>query len=416
MTAWLVVISTVLLSAMFSGLEIAFVSANKFHIELQSKKNIFPYVMLAQLAKNPARFIATMLVGNNLTLVLYGIFVPDLMPFLSSIQSAFFLLLAQTLLSTVVILFFAEFIPKNLFNTHSEALLKIFAIPAWIFFMLFYPFVGFIIWLSDLIMSGVFNLKTGVIEPAFSRVDLNDLLQKHTDNLGASSNLEPEIEILKNALGFSERKAREFMVPRTEIVALEINDGVAELQAAFIKSGLSKILIYRKKIDNVIGYVHSYEMFYKPLTIKEVLKPILFIPESMAANDVLNLFTKERRGLAVVVDEFGGTAGLVTLEDVVEEIVGEIDDEHDTDVEPNVKIDDHTFQLSARAEIDYLNDKFDLELPESESYSTLGGLIFELFESIPEAGQVIQFQNYSIEIRKVSSNRIEEVCLKILEE
>lgn len=412
MSPWTIVITTLIFSGMFSGLEIAFVSSNKFHIELQAKKNVFPYVMLAQLAKNPARFIATMLVGNNLMLVLYGMFIPELLTVFNGIQSAFLLLALQTIVSTIFILFLAEFIPKNIFNTHSETMLKVFAVPAWIFFTLFYPVVSFLIWLSELVMGGLFGLKTGATEPAFTKIDLNDLLQKHTDNHNNPATLDPEIEILKNALGFSERKAREFMVPRTEIVALEINEDVTSLQTAFISSGLSKVLIYRKKIDNVVGYAHSYEMFYKPKTIKEVLKPILFIPESMAANDVLNLFTKERRGLAVVVDEFGGTAGLVTLEDVVEEIVGEIDDEHDTDIETNQQIDANTYLLSARAEIDYLNEKFGLELPESDNYSTLGGLIFELFESIPNAGEIITTSNYSFEIKKVSSNRVEEVCLR----
>jgi putative hemolysin len=412
MNEWLIVILTLIFSGIFSGLEIAFISANKFRISLQASKNRFPYVMLAQLSANPARFIATMLVGNNLMLVLYGMFITALLPF-SNLPSAFMILLAQTLVSTVFILFFAEFIPKNIFSTHSEAALKIFSLPAWVFYMLFYPVVSFTIWLSQMILGRLFGMQLATAEPAFTKLDLNDLLTRHRDNHENPENIDPEIEILKNALGFSERKAREFMIPRTEMVALEIGDSVEKLQHTFIQHGFSKIVIYGKNIDNVLGYVHSYDMFSMPTTIRQALKPILFVPESMTADDVLNLFTRERKSLAVVVDEFGGTSGLITLEDVVEEIVGEIDDEHDTEDLLDKQISENSFLFAARAEIDYINEKYRLALPESENYSTLGGFIFEIHESIPAMGEKIQHQNYLIEIKKVSSNRIEEVLLTI---
>jgi putative hemolysin len=311
-------------------------------------------------------------------------------------------------------LFFAEFIPKNIFSTHSETALKIFSLPAWVFFMLFYPVVSFTIWISQMILGKLFGIKFATTEPAFTKIDLDDLLTRHTENHDNPSTIDPEIEILKNALGFSERKAREFMIPRTEMVALELSEDVEKLHKAFIQHGFSKIVIYEKNIDNVLGYVHSYDMFSMPKSIKEALKPILFVPESMTADDILNLFTRERRNVAVVVDEFGGTSGLITLEDVVEEIVGEIDDEHDTEDLLDRKIDDFTYQFAARAEIDYINEKYKLDLPDSENYSTLGGFIFEIHESIPQQGEKIRYQNYQLEIKKVSSNRIEEICLTII--
>jgi CBS domain containing-hemolysin-like protein len=320
----------------------------------------------------------------------------------------------QTIISTLIILFFAEFIPKNLFNTHSDAALTVFALPAWVFYMLFYPIVSFIIGISNFMLKHLFKVEIPEGEPVFTRLDLDDLLKKHTDSVAGESEVDPEIEILQNALGFSERKAREFMVPRTEIVALELNDTVERLTEAFVKNGYSKVIIYKKNIDNIIGYVHSYDMFSKPETIKEVLRPNLFVPESMKANEVLNLFTRERKGLTIVLDEFGGTSGLITLEDVVEEIVGEIDDEHDADSLLEKELSESTYLFAARLEINYLNNKYKFDLPEGDNYETLGGLIIDIHESIPETGEIIAFEKYQFEINKVSSNRIEEVVVTVL--
>ncbi len=407
-----VILLSLLASAFFSGIEIAYVTSNKFHIEIENKKGNFSYQVLSKLMKKPSRFIAAMLVGNNIALVVYGTFMPELLdPLLGGISNEYVLLLGQTLLSTVIILVLAEFLPKAVFNTHSTRLLEAFALPTRLFYWLFAPIVALMIWVSNFVMKYILKTDTAHTQQVFDKVDLDNYIRERTDAGTEEEDVDAEIQIFRNALDFSDIKAREFMVPRTEIEAVDVDAGLEELRSRFIESNLSKILIYKENVDNIIGYAHSFELFKLPKSIRSMLRPVSFIPESMAANEVLNLLIKERRSIAVVIDEFGGTSGLVTLEDIVEELFGEIDDEHDTEdlLEKQVHPDEWVF--SARHEISYLNEKYDLQLPESENYTTLGGLILNLVERIPEKGERIYLEQYLFEIKEVSNARIDEVRL-----
>ncbi len=410
------ILLSILFSAFFSGIEIAFVSSNKFHIEIENKKGNFAYQVISFLVKNPSRFIASMLVGNNIALVLYGIFMPDLLdPLLGGLGNEYALLLAQTVLSTIIILVIAEFLPKAVFNTHSTRLLEIFAVPSSFFYFLFYPVVSLMMGISNFVMRYILRTKTDESQHVFDRVDLDNYIRERTDSSGNTEEEEdPEIQIFRNALEFKEIKAREFMVPRTEMVAMDVSQGIKDLKAGFMESSLSKILIYKGSVDNIIGYTHSFELFKKPKNIRSILRPVSFIPESMPANEILNLLIRERRSIAVVLDEFGGTSGLVTVEDVVEELFGEIDDEHDVEELVEKRIAENEYRFSARQEIDYLNEKYDLKLPESENFSTLGGLIIGHLESIPEEGQKVQIESFLFSIEEVTNSKIGEVKLKII--
>lgn len=409
------ILLSIIFSAFFSGIEIAYISSNKFHIEIENKKGNFAYQVISFLVKNPSRFIASMLVGNNIALVIYGMFMPEVLnPYLGFIENEYALLLVQTIISTIVILVIAEFLPKAIFNTHSTRLLEIFALPSAFFYFLFHVIVSFMMAISNFVMKYFLKAQTVESEQVFDKVDLDNYIRERTDNNGSRSDEaeDTEIQIFKNALEFNERKAREFMVPRTEIVAMDVSQEITVLRDEFIESNLSKILIFKGSIDNIIGYTHSFELFKKPQNIRSILRPVSFIPESMPANEILNLLIRERRSIAVVLDEFGGTSGLVTVEDVVEELFGEIDDEHDVEELVEVELDTNEYLFSARQEINYLNGKYDLNLPESENYSTLGGLIINHLESIPEKGERIHLSPYIFSIEKVSNSKIEEVKLR----
>lgn len=408
----LIILATVLFSAFFSGIEIAFVSANKFHIEVENKKGNLTYRLIAYLVKNPSRFIAAMLVGNNIALVMYGIFMPQVFAPLLQIEQPYLLLLVNTILSTVVILLLAEFLPKAIFNAHANRLLEVFALPSGLFYFLFYPVVSFMIGISNFFMRYILRRDPSEEARAFDRVDLDNYVKERTESSSREEEEDHEIQIFRNALEFSDRKAREFMIPRTEIVALEVEAPLEELRQAFIESNLSKILIFQGSIDHIIGYVHSFELFKKPETIRGILRPVGFIPESMAANETLNLLIRERRSIAVVLDEFGGTSGLVTMEDVVEELFGEIDDEHDTEELLERQVDAQEWLFSARLEIDQINERYQLNLPEGEQYSTLGGLIINQLESIPEQGEQLRLDDYLLKVEAVSKAKIETVRLK----
>ncbi|AEV31107.1 CBS domain-containing protein [Owenweeksia hongkongensis DSM 17368] len=426
MTIVAIIIMSLLFSAFFSGVEIAFVSSNKFHIEIENKKGNFAYQLLSQLVKKPSRFIATMLVGNNIALVIYGMFMPELLnPYLEAINpyiGGFFsneyaLLLVQTLISTILILVIAEFLPKAIFNTFSTRLLEVFALPSYIFYWLFYLIVSLMIGVSNFVMKYILRAGEEQGKQAFDKVDLDNYVRERTESSSQHEDEEdPEIQIFRNALGFSEQKAREFMIPRTEIIAMDVEADLASLTENFIESNLSKILIYKESVDNIIGYVHSFELFKKPKDIRSILRPVSFIPESMTANEILNSLIKDRRSIAVVLDEFGGTSGLITVEDVVEELFGEIDDEHDVEDLIDTKISDTEFRFSARQEIDYINEKYNLELPESDNYNTLGGLILNHLESIPEKGEVLYLEPFTMKMEDVSNSKIEIVHLKVTNE
>lgn len=412
----LIIISTILASAYFSGIEIAFISSNRFHIELEQQKGTFIYRIIGYLVNYPSRFIAAMLVGNNIALVIYGIFMPKVLDPYLPIDNPFVLLLVQTILSTILILIFAEFLPKAIFSTNANRLLEFFALPSGFFYFVFAPIVWLMIGISNFVMKYIMGTEEEQGQKVFNKVDLENYISERTEGSDEREEVDHEIQIFRNALDFSERKAREFMVPRTEIVAMDAEEDISKLSQEFISSSLSKILIFKGNVDNIIGYVHSFELFKKPKDIRSILRPVSFLPESMPAHETLNLLMRERRSIAVVLDEFGGTSGLVTVEDVVEEIFGEIADEHDTEDLLEQQISESEYRFSARQEIDFLNEKYPLELPEDEAYNSLGGLIIHQLESIPEKGEELRIRGYHITVEEVSNSKIEVVRLRVTED
>lgn len=400
-------------SALFSGLEIAFVSANKLKIELDNTKGNFTAKILSYFLKRPAKFIGAMLLGNNIALVIYSILMakflePLIIEYISS--NGLVILLLQTIASTLLVLFFAEFLPKALFRINPNYVLTIAAIPIAFVYAVLYPFTYITVGISNIILK-IFKVDTSESDLAFSKIDLEDFVSNIQDVQEEGEEVDSEIQIFKNALGFSDVKVRECMVPRTEIIAMDVENGIDELNTKFVETGLSKILIYRDSIDNIIGYIHSKELFKKPESIKSILLPVSIVPEVMTANDVLKKTIKERRSVAVVVDEFGGTSGILTIEDIIEEIFGEIEDEHDKEELIEKQFDDTTYQFSARLEIDYINEHYKLGLPESDEYETLGGLIINLHESIPEKDEIITYDDYIFTVNSVSENKIELITI-----
>ncbi|PCJ28137.1 MAG: hemolysin [Flavobacteriales bacterium] len=411
---WIFLLLAMVASALFSGLEIAFVSANRLKIELDKNKNVFSAKILSNFLKHPAKFIGTMLLGNNVSLVIYSIIMAKFLGSLITIHitsNELVILLIQTLISTMVILFFAEFLPKTLFRINPNRVLSIAAVPLIIIYYVLYPFTYFTVGISNLILT-IFKVDTSESDLAFSKVDLEDFVANIQERDLVGEEIDSEIQIFKNALGFSEVKVRECMVPRTEIIAIEVESTIEELKEKFIETGLSKILIFRDSIDNIIGYSHSKELFKKPESIKSILLPVLIVPEVMLANELLKKALKERRSIAVVVDEFGGTSGIITIEDIIEEIFGEIEDEHDKEEYTEIEVDENKYQFSARIEIDYINDKYKLNLPESDEYETLGGYIINIQESIPEKDEVIHSDNFVFTINEVSENKIELITVE----
>jgi CBS domain containing-hemolysin-like protein len=412
----IIIAVSVLLSAFFSGMEIAFVSANKMHIELEKKRDGFIPKILRVITQKSSKFITTMLVGNNISLVIYsyymGKFLVRILP-LNSINE-FSVLLIQTIISTIVILVTAEFLPKAIFRIYANEVLKIFAIPAYIFYYLFHFFSEFITLISDFFLRVFFKTNAYEEQTEFSKEELGDYINEQLETGNVDCDLDSEIQIFQNALQFQNVKAREVMVPRTEIVSVEIHETVANLKNAFIKTGLSKILVYKSSLDDVVGYVNAFELFKDPKTIKSILLPLELVPESMMINDILNTLMKKRKSVAIVIDEYGGTSGMITVEDIVEELFGEIEDEHDLQEFLEEKINDSKFNFSARLEIDYLNEEYSLNIPKSEAYETLGGFIIEHTENIPEEKELIEIDNLEFKILKMSGAKIDEVSLKII--
>lgn len=410
-----IIFLSILLSAFFSGMEIAFVSANKMHIELEKKKDTILAKTLFRLTENPSKFITTMLVGNNIALVIYGYFMGDLlMPLISPyVTNPFITLLIQTLISTLLILVTAEFLPKALFRIYANETLKLLAIPAYIFFLLFYIITALIILISDFILKYVFNTKEDNVQLAFTKAELGHYITEQLET-STDEEVDSEIQIFQNALEFHNVRAREAMIPRTDVVAVELHTPIKQLKQLFIDTGLSKIMVYRESLDDIIGYVHVFELFKNPKNIKSILLPIEIVPETMMINDILNGLTKKQKSVAIVIDEYGGTAGLITIEDIIEELFGDIEDEHDTIALLEEQRSDKEFEFSSRLEVDYINETYNLNLPESDAYETLGGLIVDYTEKIPQQDEVIEIENYQFTISKVSSAKIEQVNLKIL--
>ena len=418
-----IIIVSLILSAFFSGMEIAYVSANKIHIEIEKKQDDFLAKILSKLTAKPSKFIATMLIGNNIALVIYGFFMGDLLVkwFVSLVGNYPFLkylltdlsLLSQTIISTLLILFTAEFLPEVFFQIYSNTLIKVLAFPAYLFYLLFTFISDFVLWISDFVLKKFFKTEGDQVQLAFSKVELGHYISEQMESVEAHDNIDTEIQIFQNALEFAEVKAREVMIPRTEIMALEINDTVSNLSTLFTETGMSKILIYKDTIDDIVGYAHAFELFKNPKTIKAMVLPVEFVPETMLANDILNILIKKRKSIAVVLDEYGGTSGIMTVEDIVEELFGEIEDEHDTVVLREEKIDDFNFIFSARLEVDYLNEVHKLNLPEGENYETLGGLIVDHTEEIPQQNDIVTTENFQFKILEVSNTKIDLVSLKV---
>ena len=408
-----IILTTLVLSAFFSGFEIAYVSSNKVHIEILKKQEGLIANILTRLTYRPSKLLATMLVGNNVALVVYGFEMGKVMTLL--LPPFFQNVLWHTIISTLIILITAEFMPKVFFQIYANQLLKLFAIPAYFFYLLFYPFSSFIIWISDFVLRVFFKTKGDYVPLSFTKVELVDYISEQMGNAPKKEEVDAEVQMFQNALEFSGVKAREIMIPRTEIVAVDLNETIENLIATFVSSGFSKILIYNENIDDIVGYVHSFDMFKKPKTIKEVLIPIVTIPETIQINEVLNLLMRKRKSMAVVLDEYGGTSGIVTLEDIVEELFGEIEDEHDKDKFIEEKISDDEYLFSARLEVDYINETYHLNLPESEEYETLSGLILLHTEEIPTQGETISLPPFVFSIEACSQTRIEKVRIFIKE-
>lgn len=409
-----IILTTLVLSAFFSGFEIAYVSSNKVHIEILKKQEGIIANVLTKLTRKPSQLLATMLVGNNVALVVYGFEMGKMMTAL--LPDFFQNVLWHTIISTLIILITAEFMPKVFFQIYANQLLKAFAIPAYFFYLLFYPFSSFVMWISDFVLRVFFKTKGDYVPLSFTKVELVDYISEQMENAPQKDEVDSEVQMFQNALEFSGVKAREIMIPRTELVAVELNESIENLIGTFVSSGFSKILIYKENIDDILGYVHSFDMFKRPKSIKEVLIPIINIPETILINEVLNLLTRKRKSMAVVLDEYGGTSGIVTLEDIVEELFGEIEDEHDKEKFIEEKISDTEYLFSARLEVEYLNETYRLEIPESEEYETLGGFILLHTEEIPTQGEMIRITPFSITIEACSQTKIETVRLSIKEE
>ncbi|WP_271424081.1 hemolysin family protein [Aequorivita sinensis] len=404
----IIIFTMLILSAFFSGMEIAYVSSNKIHIEIEKKQNNFLAGVLKKITKRPSKFIATMLVGNNIALVIYGFYMGDLL--MKYIPLAGFSgLLIQTIISTLVILMTAEFLPKVFFQIYANNLVKIFAVPAYFFYVVFSLISEFIIWISDLVLKFVFKTEGDTVQLSFSKLELGNYISEQMDIAETKEEMDSEIQIFQNALDFSEVKSREAMIPRTEIVAVDIDTSPKELAKIFTETGFSKILIYKENIDDILGYVHSFELFKKPSTIKKVLMPVIFVPETMLIKDVLAVLSKKRKSIAVVIDEYGGTSGIITVEDIIEELFGDIEDEHDSIALIEEKLGEDHYKFSARLEVDYINENYDLNLNESENYETLGGLIVNFTEEIPDKGETVEIDNHLFTILEVSSTKIELV-------
>jgi putative hemolysin len=409
-----IILISVLLSAFFSGMEIAFVSSNKMHLELEKKKDTLLAKILKRLTQKPSKFITTMLVGNNIALVIYGYFMGDLLMglFQGFINNEFLLLLIQTFISTIIILITAEFLPKAVFRIYANESMKLFAFPAYFFYLLFYVISRFITAISDFFLRVFFNIREDQVQLAFSKAELGHYIDEQLES--AEDEVDSEIQIFQNALDFHDVKAREAMIPRTEIIAVEVHDSPKNLKQLFMETGLSKIMVYNNSLDDIIGYAHFFDLFKKPKNIRSILLPIEIVPETMMIHDILNDLILKSKSVAIVLDEYGGTSGLITIEDIIEELFGDIEDEHDSITLLEEKLNDREYNFSTRLEVDYINEVYGLDLEEDSNYETLGGLIVNHTENIPSMGEIIQIGNYQFTILKESTSKIEEVYLKVL--
>ncbi|MBS7252927.1 hemolysin family protein [Flavobacterium branchiicola] len=415
-----IIILCLILSAFFSGMEIAFISSNKIYLEIEKKQENFLSRILTRLTGNPSKFIAAMLIGNNVALVVYGFYMGDLI--LNCLINLGFhfsdltSLIIQTIISTFIVLLTAEFLPKVFFQIYANSLIKFFAIPAYLFYRLFYYISTFFIWISDFVLRKFFKTEGDQVQLYFSKIELGNYITEQMNSVEDDDEVDSEIQIFQNALEFSGVKARDIMTPRTEIVDIDLFESVTELKELFIETGYSKIVVSQNSLDDIVGYVHSFDLFKKPKTIKSVLMTVEFVPETILIKDALSLLIKKRKNVAVVLDEYGGTSGIITIEDIVEELFGEIEDEHDLDEELiEEELGDGKYLFSTRLDVEYLNEEYKLAIPEEDSYGTLGGFIVNFTKEIPQKGDKILIDKYEFVIEEATDKKIELVKMTIKE-
>lgn len=415
-----IILICLILAALFSGMEIAFISSNKIYLEIEKKQQNFLSRILTKLTEKPSQFIVSMLIGNTIVLVVYGFFMGELLlRWLESLGLTLTNLssvLLQTTISTLVVLITSEFLPKVFFQIYANTFIKIFALPAYVFYLLFYYIAAFIVWISNFILRHFFKTEDDHIPLFFTKSELGNYINQQMSSVEDHDEIDSEIQIFQNALEFSGVKARDIMTPRTEISSVEIHDSIGVLKEQFIETGYSKMLVYQNSLDDILGYVHSFELFKKPRSIKSVLIPVEFVPETMFIKDVLNLLTKKRKSVAVVLDEYGGTSGMITVEDIVEELFGEIEDEHDA-VEELIekKLEPNVYLFSARLDVEYINQTYKLQIPESDSYGTLGGFLVNHTTEIPQKGEQITIDKIRFTIEEATNKKIELVKMTLLE-
>lgn len=415
-----IIILCLILSAFFSGMEIAFVSSNKIYLEIEKKQDNFVSKILTKLTEKPTNFIVTMLIGNTIAMVVYGFFMGELVIRWFAVFGFHFSdglsLVLQILVSTLVILISAEFLPKVFFQIYANSLIKIFAVPAYVFYKFFYFISTFFIGISDFILKKFFKTEGDTIQLYFSKIELGNYITEQMSSVEDNEMVDSEILMFQNALEFSGVKARDVMSPRTEIIAVDVFDSIENLKQQFIETGYSKIVVYQNSLDDIIGYVHSFDLFKKPNNIKEIVISVEFVPETIFIKDAMNLLTKKRKSVAVVLDEYGGTSGIITIEDIVEELFGEIEDEHDSDEELIEKeLGEGVFVFSTRFDVEYLNDTYKLAIPESDSYGTLGGFIVDFTKEIPQKGEAITIGSYHFIIEEATNKKIELVKMTVQE-
>ena len=418
MDTFIYLLITMVFSAFFSGMEIAFVSVDKLRFEMERKLGVISSI-LTYFLRNPNNFISTMLVGNNIALVIYGILMAQVIEtnlLAGVISNHFLMVLVQTIISTLIILVTGEFLPKTLFKINPNLMLRVCAVPLFICYVVLFPISKFASGVSYLFLR-IFGMKINeeASAKAFGKVDLDYFIQSSIENADSAVELDSEVKIFQNALDFSNIKIRDCIVPRTEIVAVDLTTSLEELKNIFVESGISKIIVFDGNIDNVVGYIHSSEMFRNPDDWRNNVKEVPIVPETMAAHKLMKLFMQQKKTIAVVVDEFGGTSGIVSLEDLVEEIFGDIEDEHDNTSYISKQIEEHEYILSARLEIEKVNEMFGLDLPESDDYLTVGGLILNRYQSFPKLHELITVGNYQFKIIKMTATKIELVRLKVIE-
>lgn len=406
-----IIIICLLFSAFFSGMETAYVSANKIYLGVESKQSAFFSRILTRLIENPSQFITSMLMGNAIALVVYGYYMGNVVVrWIDPQLNQFSVVLLQILVSSLIILLTAEFIPKIFFKVYANRVIKALALPAYVFYYLFSKISKALIWIADFILLKLFNTKGDKQQAFFSTTELGTYITEQMSGVNEQEEVDSEIQIFQNALEFSDVKARDIMTPRIEIAAVEIDDPVEELRQLFIETGYSKIVVYKESMDNIIGYVHSFDLFRKPASVKSVMIGILHAPGTILIKELLTILSKRRKSMAVVLDEYGGTAGIVTVEDIIEELFGEIDDEHD-DVEnlTEESLGNGRYRFSARLDVEYVNEEYSLGIPESSSYTTLAGFIVHNCNGIPKIGEKLSFSGFEITIEQASNKKIEVI-------